>query len=89
MTRTGVRPRSACSAAERVGGLGGEGGVLWAGHAAEGGDDGVVDAADADGGVAEVDDGVAGGVQGGQGGADGDGLAGADLAGDHAEGVLG
>ena len=45
----------------------------------------VVDAADPDGGVGQVDDGVAGGVQAGQCGADGDGLAGADLAGDHAD----
>ena len=48
----------------------------------------VVDAADADGGVAEVDDGVPGRVQGGERGADGDGFAGADLAGDDAEGAL-
>src|SRR5450755_143921 len=52
------------------------------------GDDGVVDAADADGGVAEVDEGVPGGVEAGEGGAQGHGLAGADFAGDHAEGVL-
>jgi len=31
---------------------------------------------------------VSGGVQGGGGGADGDGLAGTDLAGDHTQGVL-
>ena len=74
---------------EGVGGLGDEGGGVGAGWPAEGGDDGVVDAAGADGGVAEVDDGVAGGVEGGQGGADGDGLAGADLAGDDAEGLFG
>ena len=74
---------------EGVGGLWDEGGHVGAGQAAEGGDDGVVDAAGADGGVAEVDDGVAGGVQGGEGGADGDGFAGADFAGDDAEGVFG
>ena len=45
-----------------------------------------VEAAAADGGVAEVDDGGAAGVQAGQGGPDGDGLAGADFAGDDAEG---
>jgi hypothetical protein len=56
--------------------------------AAERGDDGVVDAADADRRVAQVDEGVAGGVLGREGGAQGDGLPGADLAGDHAEGVL-
>ena len=55
---------------------------------AEGGDDPGVDAAAADGGVAEVDDHVPGGVQRGGGGADRHGLARADLAGDHAEGVL-
>ena len=49
----------------------------------------VVEAAGADGGVAEVDDGVPGGVEGGEGGADGDGFAGADFAGDDAEGAFG
>ena len=48
---------------EGVGGLGDEGGGVEAGDAAEGGDDVVQDAADADGGVGEVDDGVPGGVQ--------------------------
>ena len=75
-------------AGEQVHGLGGEGGVVGFGDAAERGDDGVVDAADADGGVAQVDEGVAGGVEAGEGGAQGHGLAGADFAGDHAEGVL-
>src|SRR5919198_98819 len=73
---------------ERVGGLGGEGGGAVAGPPAQGTDDGVVDAADADGGVADVGHGVSGWVQGCQGGAGGDGLADADLAGEHAEGVL-
>ena len=59
------------------------------GRLAEGGDDGVVDAAGADGGVAEVDDGVPDLVESGEGGADGDGLAGAYFAGDHAEGAFG
>ena len=49
----------------------------------------MVDAAGADGGVAEVDDGVAGRVERGEGGAHGHGLARADLAGDDAEGVFG
>ena len=89
MTRTGVRPRSLFSAARASAVCGIEGGHVGAGQAAEGGDDGVVDAAGADGGVAEVDDGVPGGVQGGEGGADGDGFAGADFAGDDAEGVFG
>ena len=44
-----------------------------------------VEAAAADGGVAEVDHRVPAGVQAGEGGADGDGLAGADLAGDDAQ----
>ena len=61
--------------------------MAWgvSGDAAERGDDSVVDAADADGGVAQVDEGVAGG---GEGSAQGHGLAGADFPGDHAEGVL-
>ena len=75
-------------AGEQVHGLGGEGGVVGFRDAAERGDDGVVDPADTDGGVAEVDEGVAGGVEAGEGGAQGDGFAGADFAGDHAEGVL-
>jgi hypothetical protein len=41
---------------------------------AERGDDLVVDAADPDGGVGEIDDRVSGGVQGGECGADRDGL---------------
>src|SRR6266498_3784145 len=73
---------------QRVGGLRGEGGGVEAGDLPEGGDDVVQHAADSDRGVGQVDGQVPGGVQGGGGGADGDGLAGADLAGDHAEGVL-
>src|SRR6266567_9153627 len=56
---------------EGVGGLGGERGGAVGGPAAEGGDDGVVDAADADGGVGQVDGGVPGLVQAGQRGAGG------------------
>jgi hypothetical protein len=48
----------------------------------------MVNAPDAGGGVADVDEGVPGGVGGGQRGAGGDGFAGADLAGDDAEGFL-
>jgi hypothetical protein len=70
---------------EQFHGLRDQGGLVEAGHAAEGGDDAAVEAAAADGGVAEVDDGVPAGVEVGEGGADGDGLAGADLAGDHAQ----
>ena len=55
----------------------------------EGGDDLVVDAADPDRRVGQVDDGVPGRVQGGERGADGDGLPGADLAGDHPDAVFG
>ena len=73
---------------ERVGGLWDQGCGVEGGDLAEGGDDVVQHAADADGGVGQVDDDVAAGVEGCGGGADGDGLAGADLAGDHAEGVL-
>jgi hypothetical protein len=73
---------------ERVSGLRDQRGLVEARNPAERGDDPVVDAAGADGRVAELDDGVSGGVECGQGGADGDGFAGADLTGDHAEGVL-
>src|SRR5664280_3283405 len=52
----------------------------------QGGDDPGVEAAATDGGVALVDGGVPGRVEPGQGCADRDGLAGADLAGDHAQG---
>ena len=55
-------------------GLDGEGGGAVDGLAAEGGDDGGEDAADAGGGVADVYDGVAGGVEVGDGGADRDRL---------------
>jgi hypothetical protein len=74
-----------CFAGEHVVGLGGQRGGAVGGPAAEAGDDVVVDSADAGGGVADVDDGVPGRVDAGQGGAGGDGLAGADLAGDDAE----
>jgi hypothetical protein len=75
-------------AGEQVHGLRSEGGVVGLGDAAEGGHDGVVDAADADGGVAEVDEGVAGGILGGDGGAQGRGLARADFPCNHTECVL-
>src|SRR5216683_6074947 len=55
---------------EGVGGLGGERGGAVGGPAAEGGDDGVVDAADADGGVGQVNGGMPGLVQAGQRAAD-------------------
>jgi hypothetical protein len=74
---------------EGVTGLRDEGGHVGLREAAQGGDDGVVDAAGADGGVAEVDDGVPGWVEGGESGSDGDGLARADLAGDDAGTVFG
>jgi hypothetical protein len=63
------------------GGLGGEPGAGPVGLAAEGGDDRLVQSADADHGVGQVDDGVPGGVEGGEDGADGDGFPGADFAG--------
>jgi hypothetical protein len=53
------------------------------------GDDLVVDAADSDGGVRQVDDGVPGRVEAGESGADRDCFAGADLAGDDADELLG
>ena len=68
---------------EVLGGLGDQGGVVEAGHAAQRGDDRVVDAAGADLRVGDGDELVAGGVQAGGGGADGHGLARADLAGDY------
>src|SRR5664280_2431962 len=52
----------------------------------QGGDDPGVEAAATDGGVTLVDGGVPGWVQPGEGGADRDGLAGADLTGDHSQG---
>ena len=61
---------------------------MEAGDSAEGGDDAAVEAAAADGGVAEVDDRVSAGVEVGQGGSDGHGLAGADFAGDDAQGAF-
>lgn len=71
---------------DRVGGLWDERGLVEPGDAAEGGDDRGVETTGADGGVPEVDDRVPGAVQVGGGGPDGDGLAGADFAGDDAEG---
>jgi hypothetical protein len=68
--------------------LGDECGFVEAGVAAEVADELGVEAALADAGVGEVDDGVAHGVEGGDGGAGGDGLAGADLAGDYPDGVF-
>jgi len=76
-----------------LGGLGGEQ-VLGLGHelgaqvarlGPERAHDRDVEAAGAEGRVGDVDDLVAGGVERGDGGAQGDRLAGADVAGDHAE----
>ena len=58
---------------------------MEAGPRAECGHDVVVDAAGADGGVGDVDQVVAGGFGAVDGGAGGDGLADADLAGDHGD----
>src|SRR2546429_6857472 len=66
---------------EQPGGLGDQGGGAVAGPAAQRGDDLVVDAAGAGGGVGHVDEGVPGLVEGGDGGAGGDCLAAADLPG--------
>ncbi len=75
---------------EQVGGLGHDLGLEEAGLCAEGGDEGDVDLAGAEGGrVGEVDDLVGGRVELADGGAEGDGLADADLAGDDAEQALG
>jgi hypothetical protein len=73
---------------QRVRGLWGQGRGVEGRGPAERGDDVVEHAADSDGRVGQVDDHVPAAVQGGGGGADGDGFAGADLAGDHPEGVL-
>jgi hypothetical protein len=80
-----VRPRSCSSAASRVGGLRDQRGFVEAGGTVEGGDDTGVEAASTDGGVTEVDDRVPARIEAGKGGADGDGLASAYFAGDHAE----
>ena len=84
----GVRPRSACSAANAVGGLRNQGCGVEAGHLPERGNDVVEHAADPDGGVGQVDHHVPGGVQRGRRGPHGDRLARTDLTGDHSEGVL-
>jgi hypothetical protein len=55
-------------AGQDIPGLDGEGGGAVDGAAAEGGDDAGEDAAGAGGRVADVDDGVAGGVESGDGG---------------------
>src|SRR5215218_41205 len=73
---------------QQLGGLGDQAGLVEAGRSAERSDDLGVQAALADAGVGQVDDGVADRVQACDGGAGGDGLAGADLAGDHADGAL-
>ena len=65
-----------------LGGLRDQGGVVEPGHAAQRGDDRVVNASRPDLGVGDGDELVAGGVQPGGGGADGHGLARADLTGD-------
>ena len=59
---------------------------MESGDTAERGDDAVVDPAGSDGGVAEVDQRVAAAVERAGGSTCGDGFAGADFAGDDAEG---
>jgi hypothetical protein len=73
---------------QRVGGLGDQRRLVEPGHTTEGGDDGGVEAPGADGGVAEVDDGVAGGVEGGGGGPGGDRFPRANFTSDHAQGAF-
>ncbi len=70
---------------EQVLGLADQRGTVEARGGAQGDHDVVVDAAGPDHRVGEVDDGVPGGVQAGHGGTCGHGLAGADLAADHAD----
>src|SRR5260370_1076790 len=71
------------------GGLGGEPGAAAVGLAAEGGDDHLVQAADADHRVGQGDDGVPGGGQAGQDGAGRGGLAGPDFTSDDADRAFG
>src|SRR6478672_11452428 len=85
----GGAPALGCLAGQDVPGLDGEGGGAVDGLAAQGRDHVRVDAPHAGGGVADVDDGVGGGVEVGGGAADRDRLAGADLAGDHADRLVG
>jgi hypothetical protein len=73
---------------QQLGGLGDQGRPVEAGDGPEGAHEVVVDASGADHGVGQVDDRVAGRVEAGGHGTGGDGLAGADFAGDHADGVL-
>jgi hypothetical protein len=73
---------------EQLGGLADQGGPVEPRFGAEAGHEVVVDSAGADHGVGQVDDGVAGRVQRGDGRSGCDGLAGADLAGEHADGLL-
>src|SRR5450756_1375088 len=85
----GGPPALGCLAGQDVPGLDGEGGGAVDGLAAEGGDHVGEDAPHAGGGVADVYDGVAGGVEAGGGGADRDRLPGPDLARDHADRLVG
>src|SRR5215470_1493231 len=73
---------------EQLLGLGHDLGLEEARSGAEGADDGDVEATGAEGGVGDVDDLVAEWVERGPGSAGGDRLAGADLAGDDAQGRL-
>ncbi len=84
-----LRPRSCFSAARWSHGLGDQRGGVEAGDPAQPGHEGGVEAAGADRGVGQVDDGVPGGVELGERGAQRDGLARADLPGDDPERGLG
>jgi hypothetical protein len=70
---------------QRVAGLGDERGGVEAGFGTECGDDVLVDASGADGGVGNVDEVVTGTVDAVESGAGGHGLADADFAGDHGD----
>ena len=78
-----------CLAGQDGPGLDGECGGAVDGLAAEGRDHVREDAPHAGGGVADVYDGVTGGVEVGDGGADRDRLPGPDLARDHADRLVG
>jgi hypothetical protein len=81
-------PALGCFPGQDAPGLDGERGGAVDGLAAEGRDHVREYPPDPGGGVADVDDGVRGGVEVGDGGADRDRLAGAHFARDHRDGLL-
>src|ERR1700746_1866016 len=88
MTRTGVRPRSAASPARTLQAWTARAAVPWTGLPPRAGTTCASIPLYPGGGVADVDDGVRGGVEVGHGGADRGRLAGAHFARDHRDGLL-